>query len=67
MSLLISQSRILPETTEDSDAAEHLDGLRATNLRLQLLVCELLAKNQQLRFQCAKEQETISIDTRREC
>jgi hypothetical protein len=67
MSLLISQSRILPETTEDSDAAEHLDGLRATNLRLQLLVCELLAKNQQLRFQCAKEQESISIDTRREC
>ena len=67
MSLLISQSRILPETTEDSDAAEHLDGLRATNLRLQLLVCELLAKNQQLRFQCAQEQETISIDTRREC
>ena len=67
MSLLISQSRILPETTEDSDAAEHLDGLRATNLRLQFLVCELLAKNQQLRFQCAKEQESISIDTRREC
>jgi hypothetical protein len=64
MSLSISQSRILPETAEDSDAAEHLDGLRATNLRLQLLVCELLAKNQQLRFQCAKEQETISIDTR---
>jgi hypothetical protein len=64
MSLLISQSRILPETAEDSDAAEHLDGLRATNLRLRLLVCELLAKNQQLRFQCAKEQETIGIDTR---
>jgi hypothetical protein len=64
MSLLISQSRILLETTEDSDAAEHLEELRETNLRLQLLVCELLAKNQQLRFQRAKEQETISIDTR---
>jgi hypothetical protein len=63
MSLLISQSRILLETTEDSDAAEHLEELRETNLRLQLLVCELLAKNQQLRFQRAKGQETISIDT----
>jgi hypothetical protein len=57
MSLSISESRILPETAEDSDAAEPLDGLRATNLRLRLLVCELLATNQQLRFQCAKQQD----------
>ena len=64
MRLSIYQSRILTEPAEDSDAAEHLEGLRATNLRLQLLVCELLVKNQQLRFQCAKEQDTISIDTR---
>jgi hypothetical protein len=63
MSLSTSQSRILPETAEDPDAAEHLDGLRAANLRLQLLVRELLAKNQQLRFQFAKQQKTISIDT----
>lgn len=55
MSLLISQPRILPEAAEDSEAAEHLDELRATNLRLRLLVSELLAKNQQLRFQCAKK------------
>jgi hypothetical protein len=53
MSLSISQSRNLPETAEDSDEAEPLEGLRETNLRLQLLVCELLAKNQQLRFQRA--------------
>jgi hypothetical protein len=64
MSLSIYQSRILPETAEDSDAAEHPEGLRATNIRLQVLVCALLTKNQQLGFQCAKEQETISIDTR---
>ena len=63
MSISISQSRILAETTEDSDAEEHLDGLRETNLRLRLLVCELIAKNQQLRLQRAKEQEAISIDT----
>ena len=63
MSQSISQSRFLSETAEDSDAAEHLDGLRATNVRLQILVCELLATNQELRFQCGKEQETIGIDT----
>jgi hypothetical protein len=66
MRLSITQSRILPETAEDSDAAEHLDGLRETNLRLRVLVCELLETNQQLRFQRAKEQETISIDTRKD-
>ena len=63
MSISISQSRILAATTDDSDAEEHLDGLRETNLRLRLLVCELIAKNQQLRLQRAKEQEAISIDT----
>jgi hypothetical protein len=64
MCLSISQSRILAETVEDSDVEGPLDGLRATNLRLQVLVCELFEKNQQLRFQCAKEQEALSIDSR---
>ena len=63
MSQSISQSRNRSETAEDSDATEHLEGLRETNVRLQLLVCELLAKNQELRFQCAKEHETFSIET----
>ena len=55
MSLLISQQRSKSATAEDSVTAERLDELQEANARLQLLVCELLAKNQQLRFQHADE------------
>jgi len=51
MSLLISQPRSISATAEDSVSAERLGELREANVRLQLLVCELLVKNQQLRFQ----------------
>jgi hypothetical protein len=64
MNLSFSQPRNIPETAEDSVATEPLEELRETKLRLQLLVCELLAKNQQLRFQHAKQNDPRSIDTR---
>jgi hypothetical protein len=51
MSLLISQQRDMPTTEEDASAAERFDELQELITRLQLLVCELLEKNQQLRFQ----------------
>jgi hypothetical protein len=53
MSLSIFQSRNLPE--DDLDATEHLEELRETNLLLRRLVCELIAENQQLRFQRARD------------
>jgi hypothetical protein len=63
MSLSIFESRNLPANGDDPDTAEYLGELRETNLRLRLLVCELIAKNQQLRFERAKEQESFSADT----
>jgi hypothetical protein len=54
MSLLISQPHSM-SATADSVLAERLDELQEANSRLQLLVCELLVKNQQLRFQRADE------------
>ncbi|MFL6307382.1 MAG: hypothetical protein ACJ72H_27940 [Candidatus Sulfotelmatobacter sp.] len=61
MTLLSSQPRSISATAKDTVAAEdiisaeRLDELRAANVRLQLLVCELLMKNQQLRLQRADE------------
>jgi len=55
MNSLISQPRSMSETAEDSALAERLDELQEVNSRLQLLVCELLVKNQQLRIQRADE------------
>jgi hypothetical protein len=55
MSLLISQPHSMSATAEDSVLAERLDELQEASSRLQLLVCELLVKNQQLRFQRADE------------
>ena len=63
MSLSIFESRNLPATEDDPDATEHLEELRETNLRLRALVCELIAKNQQLRFQRVKEEGTLSANT----
>jgi hypothetical protein len=39
--------------TEDSLAVERLQELQEANTSLQLLVCELLLKNQELRVQLA--------------
>jgi hypothetical protein len=55
MNLLISQPHSTFATAEDSGSAERLDELQEANARLQLLVCELLMKNHQLRFQRADE------------
>lgn len=55
MSLLTSQQRTLPAAEEDAITAEPFDELQEVIARLQLLVCELLEKNQQLRFQRADE------------
>jgi hypothetical protein len=55
MSLLISQPHSTSATAEDSALAERLDELQETIARLEFLVCELLLKNQQLRFQRADE------------
>lgn len=51
MSLLIFKSHGVSASTEDSVSEEHLYELQEAIARLQLLVCELLVKNQQLRFQ----------------
>jgi hypothetical protein len=51
MSLLISQQSSISSTEEGPVSEELLCELQETIARLQLLVCELLAKNQQLRFQ----------------
>jgi hypothetical protein len=56
MNSLISQPPNISETAEDCIPAERLDELQVANARLQLLVCELLAKNQQLRFHGAEEE-----------
>lgn len=40
---------------EDAITAERFDELQEVIARLQLIVCELLEKNQQLRFQRANE------------
>lgn len=55
MSLLASQQRVIPAMEEDAIAMERFDELQEVIARLQLLVCELLEKNQQLRFQRADE------------
>ena len=55
MNLLTSLPHGIPATTEDSVLAERLEELQETNSRLQLLVCELLVKNQRLRVQRADE------------
>lgn len=55
MTLLFSESRIPSIMAEESVLENHLDELRETNARLRLLVCELLDKNQQLRFRCGIE------------
>jgi hypothetical protein len=61
MSLFISNPRSASATAEDPVLVDHLDELRKVNLKLRLLVCELLDKNQQLRFQ-RTEQETTRAD-----
>jgi len=55
MSLLTFQQRSLTAVEEDNIATEDLDELRDVIARLQLLVCELLEQDQQLRFQRADE------------
>jgi hypothetical protein len=55
MNLLTSLPHGIAATTEDSVLAERLEELQETNSRLQILVCELLVKNQQLRVQRADE------------
>jgi hypothetical protein len=54
MTLLISQLHGSYAMEEDSVSAERLDELQEAIVRLQLLVCELLVKNQQLRYQHVK-------------
>jgi hypothetical protein len=63
MSLSIVQPNSMSETAEGSVLAERLDELQETNSRLQLLVCELLMKNQQLRFQRDDEQMILNVTT----
>ena len=55
MSLLISQSNTATVRTEEITSEDGLGELREANIRLQVLVCELLTKNQQLRFQRTNE------------
>jgi hypothetical protein len=55
MNSLISKPRSISATAEECVSAERLDELQEANERLQLLLCELLVKNQQLRFQRADE------------
>ena len=61
MSLLISQPRSPSITAEDPVWSDHLDELREANARLRLLVCELLDKNQQLRFKCMDDETTSAV------
>lgn len=51
MTLSISQPHSISLTTEDAALQEALYELQVTIASLQRLVCELLVKNQQLRFQ----------------
>ncbi len=55
MSLITSQQRSLSATEENAIAAQRFDELQEVIVRLQLLVCELLEKNQRLRFQRTDE------------
>lgn len=55
MSILTSRQGSLSAMEEDTIAVEHLDELQEVIARLQLIVCELLEKNQQLRFRGADE------------
>jgi hypothetical protein len=55
MSLLTSQQRDTLAMEEDAIMAERFDELPEIIGKLQLLVCELLVKNQQLRIQRADE------------
>ncbi len=43
--------------TEDCICMEHLEELEAANTRLQLLVSELLLKNQELRIRLSAEDD----------
>jgi hypothetical protein len=63
MTLLFSESRIPSIMAEESVLEDHLDELRETNARLRLLVCELLDKNQQLRFRCGYREPQSSPDS----
>jgi hypothetical protein len=49
--ILTSQQRDTLAMEEDAITAERFDELQEVIATLQLLVCELLEKNQQLRFQ----------------
>jgi hypothetical protein len=55
MSVLAIQPHSESGTAEDCVSAESLDELQEANARLQLLICELLVKNQKLRFRLAAE------------
>jgi hypothetical protein len=55
MSILAVQSHNESDTVEDCVSAESVDELQEANARLQLLICELLVKNQELRFRIAAE------------
>lgn len=60
MNLLTSQPHSISATEEDSVSAERLAELQEANARLQLLVCELILENQQLRFQRADESMALN-------
>lgn len=60
MSLLIPQSLGISLTTEDAALQQVLHDLQETIASLQLLVCELLVKNQQLRSRQAEKYLTLS-------
>jgi hypothetical protein len=60
MNSLISQPPGIHARAEDCIPPERLDELQVVNARLQLLVCELLAKNQQLRFQDGGEELALN-------
>jgi hypothetical protein len=55
MSLFASQKGCTSALSEESASEECLDELHKTIASLQLLVCELLIQNQQLRSQRANE------------
>jgi len=54
----------LPETAQSGEVlTEHLYELQEANSRLKLLVCELLMKNQQQRFQSTDKQIAPEANT----
>lgn len=60
MSLLIPQLLGISLTTEDAALQQVLHDLQETIANLQLLVCELLVKNQQLRSRQAEKYLTLN-------